>query len=190
MSHLLSAIIALFVFALLSLFVKRDPNKWYGDMLCMGCAYRWTSRKRTPPARCPRCGGRYLHTVTINRPVPERRAVVLPDLSEFEAPQLPRQKEITVKVEHPVLLERRPEERQFENHKKLEKILRYRDISLEEKAYFLVAFTRNADPTNLMHRLKVDESRAKELLQYLEQAKHVSLPDELGERLVLAPVPS
>ena len=34
---------------------NRDPNKWYGKMLCLKCDYRWQSRRQTPPARCARC---------------------------------------------------------------------------------------------------------------------------------------
>jgi hypothetical protein len=34
----------------------RDPNKWYGEMLCHNCSYCWRSRRSTPPARCPSCG--------------------------------------------------------------------------------------------------------------------------------------
>jgi len=179
------AVLFFFLLAALILELFKDPNRWYGDMLCLDCGYRWTSRKSSPPARCPNCSGRYLHAVTKNQPSP----ATLPSVA---TPSVPQRK---------VLLPSRPElvtektdslssvDRQRDNHKKLEKILSYRDISLEEKAYFLVAFTRNADATNLMHRLKVTESQAQELLEYLERVGHVTAPDEMGERLVLVQEP-
>ncbi len=36
---------------------KREQEKhlWFGHMQCGACGYLWTSRKKTPPARCPRC---------------------------------------------------------------------------------------------------------------------------------------
>jgi len=173
----------LFFFLLATLIFElfKDPSKWYGDMLCLNCGYRWVSRKSSQPARCPNCSGRYLHAVTKNQPLP-------PTLTSIPTPIVPERK---------VLLPNRPEANtekthslsSVERHKKLEKILSYRDISLEEKAYFLVALTRNADETNLMHRLKVTENKAQELLQYLERVGHVSGPDETGERLVLVQEP-
>lgn len=43
--------IILLIIALLS--ESRDPNLWYGRMLCDRCNYRWNSRKTTKPSRCP-----------------------------------------------------------------------------------------------------------------------------------------
>lgn len=188
MAHLIISIICLILVAI-SLCAKRDPNKWYGDMLCVRCAYRWISRKSNPPARCPKCGGQRLHAVTINKPAPERQLSVIPDYRRHELVYARQRRPIAVKVEPRPMPECRPHEKQLENHRKLEQILHFDGATLEEKAYFLVAFTRNADPTNLMHRLKIDETMALELLQRLEAAAHVSAPDELGERLVLAPEP-
>jgi hypothetical protein len=40
-----------------------DPKKWYGRMKCNRCAYQWTARRTTPPARCPKCSSNGITTV-------------------------------------------------------------------------------------------------------------------------------
>jgi hypothetical protein len=42
----------------------RNPEKWYGEMICKRCGYRWTSRKNTTPAKCPHCRSSYISIVT------------------------------------------------------------------------------------------------------------------------------
>lgn len=34
---------------------SRYTMKWKGGMRCNSCYYQWTSRRATPPARCPSC---------------------------------------------------------------------------------------------------------------------------------------
>lgn len=34
----------------------QKPPVWRGRMYCITCRYEWTSRRQTPPARCPACG--------------------------------------------------------------------------------------------------------------------------------------
>jgi len=36
----------------------RDPNKWYGKMVCNRCSYDWQSRRSKPSARCPKCSSK------------------------------------------------------------------------------------------------------------------------------------
>jgi len=197
MHFIITFFVFLFVAALFELL--KNPNKWYGDMLCLDCGYRWRSRKSQPPARCPKCSGRHLHTATKNQPVPAKPAFSIqgtPSIIEARrghiAPLLP-EKIVTRSSPKVAAAHAQAEhfvdyslDKEKEKHKQLEKILALTDISIEEKAYFLIAYTRNADPTNLMHRLKVDEEKANELLDYLERFGHVSPKDDLGERLVTA----
>jgi hypothetical protein len=42
----------------------RDPNKWYGGMVCLKCGYHWQSRRHTPPATCPSCRSKQISTKT------------------------------------------------------------------------------------------------------------------------------
>ncbi|GEM_PF-3580628 len=169
--------VVLLVIAIGSLFVKRDPSKWYGDMLCLDCAYRWVSRKTSRPARCPNCGRRNLHAVTLNRPRP-----IIESLTG--TPGLLQSQEIAYASPKQNVLSHHEEYR--EHHKRLEQILKNSDVSLEQKAFYVVSLTRNADAISLMHRLKVTEQEAETLLQHLEHAGYVSDPDETGERVVLA----
>ena len=169
------AFVVLLVFV--SLFVKRDPNEWYGDMLCLDCAYRWVSRKTSRPARCPNCGRRNLHAVTLNRPRP-----IIESLTG--TPGRLQSQEIAHAPPKQNVLSRTEESR--EHYKRLEEILKNSDVSLEQKAFSVVSLTRNADTISLMHRLKVTEQEAETLLQHLEHAGYVSGPDETGERVVLA----
>lgn len=68
----------------------RDPDKWYGEMACRKCGYRWQSRRKTPPARCPRCSATL---ITIQTPADSMKKQtpsptitpprpIVPDLSE------------------------------------------------------------------------------------------------------------
>jgi len=41
----------------------RDPNKWYGQMICNQCDYDWESRRSTPPARCPKCSSKDISSI-------------------------------------------------------------------------------------------------------------------------------
>ena len=54
---------ALLAVILIAFAVTYDPNKWYGKMKCMKCGYHWSSRRNTPPARCPKCGSNTIITV-------------------------------------------------------------------------------------------------------------------------------
>ena len=175
--HVVFSLIFLMVVALLSLLVKRDPNKWYGDMLCLSCNYRWVARKRTPPARCPGCGKRYLHVVTGSNPRPATLSMpqILHEHQTYAA--VPAAQEISINMKG-----------QLDRHKRLEKILSNPGISVPQKAFYVVALTRNADAVNLMHRLKVSEVEAEALLQQLELSKFVSSPDETGDRIVLVEI--
>jgi len=38
-------------------------TQWFGHMGCNACGYQWTSRKMTPPARCPNCRGNNIGTI-------------------------------------------------------------------------------------------------------------------------------
>src|SRR6187401_2251646 len=67
---LLVVLVLLAAFAMIVVLVRRDPAKWYGEMVCPGFAYRWTSRRSTAPARCPACGKRGVHPVTVDEPTP------------------------------------------------------------------------------------------------------------------------
>jgi predicted RNA-binding Zn-ribbon protein involved in translation (DUF1610 family) len=42
-----------------------DKLVWYGAMRCASCFYQWQSRKNTPPAKCPKCGTKNIHTVEL-----------------------------------------------------------------------------------------------------------------------------
>ena len=54
--QLVGVIVLAFVMILWALGAfKPDPNKWYGKMRCQRCGYQWQSKRRTPPARCPKC---------------------------------------------------------------------------------------------------------------------------------------
>jgi hypothetical protein len=180
--HVVFVLAFLVVAGLLSLLVKRDPNKWYGDMLCLSCNYRWVARKRTPPARCPGCGRRYLHVVTGSNPRP-----IAPSVSqishEHQAHEhqayvaVPTAQEVSIGIKG-----------QLDRHRRLEKLLANPGIAVSQKAFYVVALTRNADAVNLMHRLKVSEVEADALLQQLELSKFVSSPDETGDRVVLVEI--
>ncbi len=37
-----------------------DDTKWFGYMICTSCHYRWTSRRNTPPSKCPNCNSRFI----------------------------------------------------------------------------------------------------------------------------------
>lgn len=64
MSTALSFLFALLVMLCVGAIIRRDPNKWYGEMSCRNCGYRWNSRRTTPPARCPKCGTKEIQVVT------------------------------------------------------------------------------------------------------------------------------
>ena len=76
----------------------------------------------------------------------------------------------------------------LDRHRRLEKLLANPGITISQKAFYVVALTRNADIVNLMHRLKISEIEANALLQQLEISKFVSSPDETGERIVLVEI--
>ena len=172
--HVAFALAFLVVVGLLSLLVKRDPNKWYGDMLCLMCNYRWVARKRTPPARCPSCGRRHLHVVTGNNPRPTAPPVSQTPHEHQAYIAVPAAKEFVI-----------GEKGQLDRHRRLEKLLANPGIAVSQKAFYVVTLTRNADAVNLMHRLKVSAVEADALLQQLELSKFVSSPDETGDRVVL-----
>ena len=165
--HLVGLLLAFVFIVIASAFMKRDPSKWYGDMLCMGCGYRWVSRKNQPPARCPKCSGQYIHAVTGNEPVPPEIVAPPPRAFVRAEPTMPQYRE---------------------RHQQLEHVLANANVSPEQKALAVVALTQNADAVNLMHRLKIGEPEAESLLRHLEAAGHVSAPDEMGERTVIANV--
>ena len=175
--HVVFALAFLALVGLLSLLVKRDPSKWYGDMLCLSCSYRWGARRKTPPARCPSCSGRYLHVVTGNNPSPNAPSVLrtLPE----------RRADVAVPVAKEVCFDMKEH---LDRHRRLEKLLANPGITISQKAFYVVALTRNADIVNLMHRLKISEIEANALLQQLEISKFVSSPDETGERIVLVEI--
>jgi hypothetical protein len=179
--HVVFVLAFLVVAGLLSLLVKRDPNKWYGDMLCLSCNYRWVARKRTPPARCPGCGRRHLHVVTGNNPRPTVDTTA-PSVSQISHEHqayvaVPAAQEVSIGIKG-----------QLDRHRRLEKLLANPGIAVSQKAFYVVALTRNADAVNLMHRLKVSEVEADALLQQLELSKFVSSPDETGDRVVLVEI--
>jgi hypothetical protein len=175
--HVVFALAFLMLVGLLSLLVKRDPSKWYGDMLCLSCNYRWVARRKTPPARCPGCSGRYLHVVTGNNPSPVEPSI----LQTFPK----RRADVAVPVAKEVSFDMKEH---LDRHRRLEKLLANPGITVSQKAFYVVALTRSADVVNLMHRLKVSEMEADALLQQLEFSKFVSSPDETGERIVLVEV--
>ena len=41
----------------------RDPNQWYGKMLCNRCGYNWQARRSTPPARCAKCSSKDIDAI-------------------------------------------------------------------------------------------------------------------------------
>ena len=51
----ISLFLVLIVILVVAVLTKHDPNKWYGKMIRNKCSYQWVSRRKTPPARCPRC---------------------------------------------------------------------------------------------------------------------------------------
>lgn len=47
------------VLTLVVWFLSRDSKpKWYGDMQCLDCEYKWISKRATSPSRCPSCSSR------------------------------------------------------------------------------------------------------------------------------------
>jgi hypothetical protein len=132
-------------------------------MFCPACSYRWKSRRSTAPARCPACGQRNVHQVTLHEPTPRVAPGSIDPSFVIDAPA-DGWAACT------------------DDHRKLEAILRNPDVSLQQKALSTVLLTGNAHPTNLMHRLKVSEAEAADLLRRLEAGGHVTPPDESGER--------
>jgi DNA-directed RNA polymerase subunit RPC12/RpoP len=63
--QLIVGIILLIIIIIIGLIggFKRDPNKWYGEMVCLTCNYKWQSRRNTPPARCPSCRSKSISVV-------------------------------------------------------------------------------------------------------------------------------
>jgi hypothetical protein len=64
MATFFSLLVIIIAFGVLRLFFRRDPNKWYGDMICETCQYQWLTRRKTPPAACPRCRKKAIKPVT------------------------------------------------------------------------------------------------------------------------------